>query len=150
MIIDSSLQFSNAQAVTASAESATIIDTNQAILNGVNFGIGNTLWLVVQCNTAMTSAGGTETVTVALRTSATQSGGAMNGTINTLVTLPAFPHTSPAGTRQVVQIPFGQYLRYIDLYYTVANGPLTSGAFSAFITTDIDANTAYPVGYQIS
>lgn len=150
MIIDSSLQFSNNQAVTASAASATIVDTKQVVPQGVNTGIGVQLWLVVLCVAAMTDAGNDSTVTPSLRTSATQSAGALNGTINTLVTLPAFPATSPAGTMRAVQLPSGQYLEYLDVNFAVANGNLTTGSFSAFITTDIDANQAYPAGYQVA
>ena len=149
MMIDSSLQFSAAQALTVTAESSTIINTNQSIKQGVNFGIGEQLWLVIALTAAMV---GTGTISAALRTSATQSGGALSGTINTLLTLATIPAASPAGTMIAVPLPPAfqpnGYLQYLDIEYTLSAAN-TGGAVNAFITTDIDANFGYPVGYSV-
>ena len=49
----------------------------------------------------------------------------------------AFASFATAGTRLVtVRLPHGAYQRYVGLRYTVASGPLTAGAFDAFLTTD--------------
>lgn len=152
MLLDSSLQFASAQAVTASAASTNAIDINV----GRNIGVGEQLFLVVTCTTAMTDSGSDSTVTPSLRTSATASGSplALSGTINTLATLPAFPALSPAGTQRIIALPPASadnpYLEYLDVYFTVANGNLTTGSFSAVVTHDIDSNQSYPAGYSVS
>lgn len=150
MLIDSSLQFSSSQAVTASAASDNIVDT----LKARNIGVGEPLYLVVVCTEAMTDASSDSTVTPTLRTSATATAAApagdLNGTINTLATLPTFAALSAAGTQYIIPLPPATYLRYLDVYYTVANGNLTTGKFTAFITHDIDANQSYAAGYSVS
>src|SRR3546814_8254685 len=61
-----------------------------------------------------------------------------------------FPYTtlfrsfSPAGTvLAAVRLPLGEYERYLGVRYTVASGPLTAGAFDAFLTKDVSAYRAY-------
>lgn len=151
MIIDSQLQFSDAQAITdASAASTNIVDISIAR----NIGAGTPqLYLVVVCTETMVGAGAT--VTPSLRTSATASAAApagdLNGTINTIPTsATAFAALSAAGTAQVIPLPPNTgYLRYIDVYYTLAVGTLSAGKFSAFIVTDTDLQTFYAAGYTV-
>ena len=151
MLIDSQLSFASAQAVTASAASTNAIDTQ----NARNLGVGESLFLVVTCTAAMTDVGSDSTLTPTLRTSATATGTplALTGTINTLATLPVFPAISPAGTQRIIALPPASadnpYLEYLDVYFAVANGNLTTGSFSAFITHDIDSNQSYPAGYTV-
>src|SRR3546814_6756028 len=56
----------------------------------------------------------------------------------------AFADFSPAGTvLAAVRLPLGEYERYPGVRYTVASGPLTAGAFDAFLTKDGSAYRAY-------
>lgn len=151
MIIDSTLEFSNSQAITAAAASTNIVDIGAAR----NIGVGEKrLYLVVQVDVAMTDGSSDSTVTPSIRTSATATAaapaGALNGTITTLVTGVAFPALSAIGASQVIPLPVGSYLEFIDVYYAVANGNLTTGSFSAFIVSDTDLQAMYPVGYTIT
>ena len=154
MILDSQLVLSWRQAVTASAASvadATVQPNSQGIIDltkARNIGVGtDKLYLVVDCTTAMAAALAA-TVTPTLRTSATQVASALTGTINTLVTLNTFAAASPAGTRIITVLPPAAYLQYLDVYYTVVNGPLTAGAFSAYVVTDIALQTYYAEGFN--
>jgi hypothetical protein len=157
MIIDNQLVFAWKQAVTASAASAATSNTDgtynaMGIADlGVarNIGVGtNKLYLVVDCTTAMTDGSSDSTVTPSLRTSATQSASALNGTVNTLLTGTAFAALSAVGTRQIYVLPPATYLRYIDVYFTVANGNLTTGSFSAYIVTDVSQLAYYAEGFN--
>ena len=40
--------------------------------------------------------------------------------------------------------------RYLRLYYSVATGPLTAGAFTAGLVLDVQNSRAYPSGYTIA
>ncbi len=51
-------------------------------------------------------------------------------------------------TLLAIKLPAGQYNRYVGVRYTVATGPLTAGAFSAFLAKDIQAFRAYVKGYN--
>lgn len=151
MIIDSQLQFANAQAITsASAASENIVDISVAR----DIGAGNQrLYLVVACVETMVGAGAT--VTPSLRTSATATAAApagdLNGTVNTIPTsATAFAALTAAGTQQVIPLPPNSgYLRYIDVYFTLASGTLSAGKFSAFIVADADLQHFYSAGYTV-
>ena len=153
MLLDTQLSFGPVQAVTASAPSGNAID----ITTARNIGVVEPNYMLVTCTVAMTDIGSDSTVTPSLRTSstATVSGTtlALSGTIFTLATLPAFPALSPTGTQRIVALPPAAkdlpYKEFLDVYYTVANGNLTTGSFTAQITHDIDANQSYAAGYTI-
>ena len=159
MQLDSNLIFAWKQAVTAGAASAQyttaapyaagVVDASIAR----NLGAGaHKLYLVVLCTAAMT--GGSSTVTPSLRTSATITGSmgstpALSGAPATILTGTAFAALSAAGTMQVYVLPpSNSYLEYLDVYFTVANGSLSTGAFSAFITTDVDMQYSYAEGFN--
>lgn len=161
MQLDSNLIFAWEQAVTAAAASAQyttaapyaagVVDASIAR----NLGAGaHKLYLVVLCTAAMTDAGSDSTVTPSLRTSATITGSmgstpALSGSPATILTGTAFAALSAAGTMQVYVLPpSNSYLEYLDVYFTVANGSLSTGAFSAFITTDVDMQYSYAEGFN--
>ncbi len=155
MILDSQLILAWQQAVTATAASvanSTVQPNAQGIVDltiGRNIGVGtDKLYLVVQCTTAMTDGGSDSTVTASLRTSATQASAALTGSPATISTLPVFPALSPAGTQVVTVLDPATYLQYLDVYFTVANGNLTTGSFSAFIVTNLDQQTYYKEGFN--
>jgi hypothetical protein len=160
MILDSQLIFAWQQAVAASAASVynAAVQPNAAgvvdLTIGRNIGVGtDKLYLVVMCNAAMTDAGSDSTVTASLRTSATITGAigvnpALSGTINTITTFNAFPALTAPGVSMIQTLDPATYLEYLDIYFTVANGNLTTGSFSAFITTNVDLQTYYKEGFN--
>jgi hypothetical protein len=134
MIIDDRLEVSDSQAVTATAVSTDIIDLGPVTNNTLrDVGNGRQLFLVIQCDTT-TAAVGAATVTFSLESDSTTD----------LATSPTVHATSAAigkatlvaGYQLVIPVPAGlkNFERYMGVRYTVATGPLTAGAFSAFIT----------------
>lgn len=135
MIIDKSLQVSDAQAVTASAASTDVIDTgvaNRAI------GTDTSLALSITVDESAT-ASGAATVTFSLQDSAD------NSTFADVVASAAIGKAALTAGKQPVlfKLPNG-LRRYLRVYYTVATGPLTAGKFSAQIVMNGQNNVAYP------
>lgn len=130
-------RYSNAQAVTATAVSEDVID-HRAIRN---LGVGEKpLYVVVQVTTAMTDAGSDSTITVTIETDDSDTFG--SATVSQ--TLGTFAALSAVGTRLTVAVAHGALNeRYSRLRYTTANGNLTTGSFSAVLTADPQAWTAY-------
>ncbi len=124
MIIDKQLEFSDAQAITATAPSTNIIDTQVA---GQAY---EALWFVAQVATTMT--GGTS-VTVDLQTD----DAAAFAAPKTLYSSGAVPVASLTAGAQLakVRVPPG-CKRYLRVNYTVAGGPFTAGAVDAFLVMD--------------
>ena len=146
MLYDIQNTFSTAQAITATANSTNYIDLGLA---GRNIGVGEELYLVMIVTTAFTDSGSDSTVTPSLVTDDNTSFSSAT-TIRTFDTLAAL--TAVNTTRLYKLEPFtaaGIYERYIQLAYTVANGNLTTGAITAFLSKDVQAWKAYGVGYTI-
>ena len=143
--IDSQLRFSNAQAVTASAASTNVIDLGAV---DSDWGPGTPLWIVVHCTTAMTDAGSNSTVAPTLESDTVDT----FGSATTIQTLPTFAALSAAGTVVMAALaPMATNERFIRVQYTVANGDLTTGSFTAYITTHALQNwTAVADGITIS
>ena len=145
MYIDSQLEFSDSQAITATAISTNVIDTlvttGAAASTQGTYTVTNTsldlgqsnepLYLVVVSNGATFT--GTGTITVSLESSAAV--GLGSSTVH--YTGPAVTATSiTAGYRYcTIALPHGDYLRYLGLRYTCSGTPAT-GTFDAFLTTD--------------
>lgn len=144
MYVDGQLLFSDAQAVTAAAASTNTIDLGVAR----DIGTGQDLYVVVVCDVAMTDASSDSTLDVILYGDSTTS-----FTPDGQRTLFQFPAVSAAGTVRIAKLDPGdpalQY-RYIQLYYSPNNGNLTTGSFTAFITTDVQKYVSYAKGYEIS
>ena len=143
MLIDVQNRFSNAQAITATAGSTDIVDLGVA---GRNIGVGEEMYLVVIVTTAFTDTGSDSTVAVTLETDDNTS----MSSPTTILTLGTFAALSAAGTRFVVRLPVATYERYIGVRYTVANGNLTTGAITAFLTKNPDAYTNYQNNYTFT
>lgn len=146
MYVDDFLLFSDAQAITAAAGSDSTIDCGVA--GGRDLGTGKDLYVVVSVDTAFTDAGSNSTLTVALEGDSTSTF-TPDGTQD-LFTIPAL---AAAGAIYFSKLdpgaaPLGY--RYLRLKYTPNNGDLTTGAVTAFITTDIAKFTAYAKNYTIS
>lgn len=134
MILDKHNEFSDAQAVTATAISDNVIDlgddsTTQQV------GAGG-LFLVIQTQTTCTDSGSDATVTFALLSDSTADL-ATSATTHYSTAALAFAAYATAGTViACVELPYGDYERYVGVKYTVASGPLTAGKFDAFFTRE--------------
>jgi hypothetical protein len=131
-ILDRELEFSDAQVVTVTAASTDIVDQ---ITAGE---AGDELYLVIQVDTTVTAAGAA-TVTFALETD--DNSGFSSATA--LWTSAAIGKaTLVAGYRVAkLRLPAGAE-DWLRVYYTVGTGPLTAGAFSAFLVMDFDQDNA--------
>jgi hypothetical protein len=142
MLVDAQLLFSDAQAVTADAGSTNTIDLS-AVRDA---GVGEPLYVVVTVDTALTDASSNSTCTVALEGDSTTT-----FTPDYTRNLFTFAALTAAGTVKYARLgPDDLNLRYARLKYTMANGDLTTGAFTAFITNNIQAYTSYADNITIS
>ncbi len=144
MYLDAQLLFSDAQAITADAASTNIVDLSQVR----DIGTGQSLYIVTIVDVAMTDSGSDSTLAVILEGDSTT-------TLNpdgsqTLFTIPA---TTAAGEKFFARLDPGsaplQY-QYIGIQYTPANGNLTTGSFTTFMTVNIDDWKAYADNITIS
>lgn len=128
-ILDKGLEFSDAQAVTASAASTNVLDLGVV---APNTGRGsNQMYLQIVVNTTA-DASGSATVAFALEDSADDSSFA----VVPGVSVAAIGKATLVAGYIVLTIALPPRLRrYIRVYYTVATGPLTAGKFDAFLTT---------------
>lgn len=147
MILDKSNEFSDSQAITASALSTNVIDLNPSGKNPVqDIGAGEPIWLVVQVDKAATAAGAA-TVAITLESSAAP--GMSSPTVHYNSGPKALANITAGAELVRVRLPGGDYKRYLGIRYTVDTGPLTAGSFSAFIVKDAQANRAYASGYIV-
>jgi len=132
MIIDRFNEYSDAQAVTVSAGS-TIVDLGAA--GAIE---AKPMFLHIKVNDGCT-ASGSATVAFAFQTDGDEAFGAAT----TLWSKAATAIATLVDGYEVVRLPVnGMALeRYTRVYYTVASGPLTAGAFDAFLSADADSNT---------
>lgn len=144
MYVDSQLLFSDAQAVTAAAASTNSIDLGAVR----DIGTGEELYLVCLVDVALSDAGSDSSVAVTLEGDSTTT-----FTPDASDTLFTFAAASAAGTVKYLKLSPAmaalQY-RYIQLRYTPANGNLTTGSFTAFLTHNIDRYVSYADNVTIS
>lgn len=147
MILDALMEFSDAQAVTATEISTNVMDLGPVTDNTTrDIGTGEPLYLVVQTAVACAdtaNAANPATLTVTLE-SDSDAGLTTSPTVHYSTGALAFGTFSPAGTVvAMVRLPAGEYERYLGVRYTVGAGPLTAGAFNAFLTRDVQKYRAY-------
>ena len=158
MILDTQAEFSDAQAVTATAISSNVLDLFSVGAGGgssispnarIDVGDSDFLYLVVQTVTAATDTGSDATLTVTLE-SADDAGLTTNAIVHFSTGALAFATFSPQGTQLIkMRLPKGLYRRYLGVRYTVASGPLTAGAFDAFLTPTVDNQRPYKSAYTV-
>lgn len=153
MMLDTQEVFSDAQAVTATAISANVLDLNPT--GGPNavqdVGHGEPTYLVVQTQTTATDTGSDATLAVTLESDTQADLASGSATVHYSTGALAFAAFATAGTRlAVVRLPDGDYKRYLGVRYTVASGPLTAGAFDAFLTKDVNKIKAYASGFSVN
>jgi hypothetical protein len=144
MILDKLLMFSEAQAVTASAASADVIDLGPIDGTRRDIGVGYPLEFWATVNTTAAAAGAA-TVNIQLQTSPD------NSTWTTLSTSGDLALSALTSGKRVMsqKVPQGVQ-RYLRVNYVVGTGPLTSGAFTAGINLDVDNNSPYPIRSRIT
>lgn len=158
MILDTQAEFSDSQAVTSTAISSNVMDLLAALGAGTALTGGNTIqdvghgediYLVVQTAVAATDTGSDATLTVTLE-SDTAAGLASAPVVHFSTGALAFATFSPAGTvLAMIKLPNADYKRYLGVRYTVASGPLTAGAFDAFLTKDIQRAKIYKSAFTV-
>lgn len=143
MFVDAQLEFSDAQAITASAASTNIIDFNPAFDYNtvIDAGAGEPTFLVVIPGVTFTAAGAA-TLTIELRSYANEDRSDTPTVIFT-TTAKALATLVAGKPAVVVALPSASYKRYLSLYYTVATGPFTAGKLDAFITKDAQTWRSY-------
>ena len=160
MYVDSQIEFSDAQAVTATAISSNVYDLFSMGLGGgatdvtpntrLDIGQGtDNLYLVVNTAVTATDTGNDATLTITLE-SADDAGLTTNAQVHYSSGAIAFASFATAGTTLVaIRLPSALYRRYLGVRYTVASGPLTAGAFDAFVTPTLQQNRIYKSGFTV-
>lgn len=147
MYVDSELLFSQAQAVTAAAASTNVINLGVA---SNHLGLGETLYVVVQCDVAMTDGSSDSTLAVALYSDGDET---VTSSDTLIMTVGTFAALSAIGTTLIARlpaVPANAFEQYIGLVYTPANGNLTTGSFTAFLAKDIQRFVAFASGFEVS
>lgn len=144
MQLDSLLEFSSSQAITAAAASQSIID----LVAVRRIGEGTPLYVCVCVEVAFTDGSSDSTLTVDLQTDSTST--ITPDGSHTLGTLPALA----AIGKYFFPLPMGAAAmdyEFAQLYYTPNNGNLSTGTISAFITSQPDNSPrSYADNSQIS
>jgi hypothetical protein len=146
MITDKLNTFSAAQAVTATAASADVLDLGPLTHGNTrrDIGAGEPIHLVVTALTTATATGAA-TVNFQLQTSDD------NSTWGTLYDSGAVGLTDLAAGKQpvAVAVPRG-VRRYLRVNYVVGTGPLTAGSFFAGLVKDAQDTAYYASGFTIA
>lgn len=124
MLIDSRLEFSDAQAVTTTADSTNVIDLTVER----QVGKGRPLFLVVQVDVALDDGDANETYVVEMET---DDNAAMTSSV--ILTTMTFTRGDVQGTRQVALVPLERVQQFLQVVYTTG-GTSPSGTFSAWLT----------------
>ena len=138
-MLDKNLFFDeNAEQLTT-AGSTNVVDLNDVR----NIAAGQPVYVESLVRTAMTDASSDSTMTLTVETD----DNAAFSSPTSLQTIGTFSATSSAGTKLSVALAItDSYQRYIRVKYTVANGNLTTGKFSTYLTLMPSVNTIYADG----
>jgi predicted DNA-binding protein len=143
MILDELTEFCDATALNTGGAASyllgDVIDTGGDGINDVEH-----LYLVIQVSTTATS-GGSATGQFHLVSDA-QEAIAVNGTATYHWSSPAIAVASlVAGTYIArVQLPKGQYERYVGIIQTTGTAAFTAGAINAFLTPNVETYKTFP------
>lgn len=130
MIKDAELEFSVAQAITASAASTNVID------QGAACNPGKPMKIVALVDTTFDSAGEAATLQIGVQSSVDE---AFTSPINHGFS-PVIAEASLIADKRValLDMPAHGLKRYVRLYYTVGTENFTAGKLDAFLTPDAE------------
>lgn len=158
MFVDTQTEFSDSQAVTATAISTNVIDTQAALGAGTALSNGNTVqdigqgedvYLVVTTAVTCTDVGSDATLTLTLESDSAATL-ASAPVVHFATSALAFASYATAGSIvALVKLPAADYKRYLGVRYTIGAGPLTAGAFDAFLTKDIQRYKVYKSAFTV-
>ena len=143
MILDAALLFdNNVQHLTTEAGTDYIdFGSNR------NMGVGEQLYFFAIVTVAFTDASSNSTMTLSLETDDNTA----FSSATTAQTIGTFAALAAIGTRLVSRLDVDKINeRYLRLKYTVANGDLSTGKFTAGLVKDVQAFTAYADNITIS
>jgi len=112
-----------------------------------DLGAGEDIYLVALVDVAFTDGSSNSTMTLTLETddNASFTSAATAQTIGTFAALSAI------GTKLIAKLqPDKITERYLRVKYTVANGDLTTGKFTTFLTKDVENHKVFPDNITIS
>lgn len=155
MYVDTQTSFSDSQALTATAISSNVLDTQSVTKGGtsnageispntkLDLGSGSgDLYLVVRTNVALT--GGTSpTLAITLETADDAGLSTNDQVLFSSGALAQAAFTAAGSTLVAIRLPIALYRRYVGLRYTITGGPLTAGSVDAFLTPTLDVNRIY-------
>lgn len=142
---DAALEFSVAQALTATANSQNVIDLGPTKATARDIGPGTQTFLVVSIPAQLLSAGAS-TLTFELWTDSQVS----MATQNRIYVSEAIPKAQlTVGAIPVVIAVPSSTKQYLRMTYTVGTGPFTAGAVDAYISLDPPRFALYPRNYTV-
>ncbi len=153
MILDELLEFADATSVAASAGTALIGDVID-LQEARDIGNGEPIYLVIQCDTAITTGGAAGTVEFQLVSDAqaaiaTDGSATVHFDTGSIVTGDTGSGlTADGATIAAVALPMegAAYEQYLGVVCTTGTTTTTAGAINAFLTKDVSKWKAYPDG----
>lgn len=144
MIIDSRGEMCSATALNTGAAGTYLIGSQIDLgVDGLDVGVGEDLYLVVQVTTTATS-GGSATLQVKLASDASAAISTTTSTVHYTSDVVAVADLVAGYRVAAVRLPSGTYERYLGILQVTGTAAFTAGAIDAFLTKDISAWTAYP------
>tara|TARA_R100000773_G_C4198879_1_gene102069 strand:+ start:573 stop:1016 length:444 start_codon:yes stop_codon:yes gene_type:complete len=146
--MDYNLIFGEKQAVTTTAKSTNVINLNVAR----NIAVGEKYFVQITLVESMADSGSDATVVPTLIQGSSLDGSNDISSPTVIHTGKTFAATSSAGTRTHIPLPVDDVYgtlgqdSYLQINYTVANGPLTAGKFTALLVREVENSTKYPDG----
>jgi hypothetical protein len=150
MILDELLEFADASdTIQASAGRALLGDVVDLGATPQDYGLGEPMYLVIQVDEAIDSAGDAATVQFIVASDA-QAAIATDGSASEHAATEVFAEaTLVAGFRQTIPLPIGDgvpYERYLGVLALIGTEAVTGGTVSAFLTKDPSRWRSYPDG----
>ena len=152
MLLDSTLNFSDAQALTASAASTNVV----TLSNGRDMGIGTEIFLVLVGSGTFASAAGTATLQVTVQYSA-DNATYVDAALSPVMTITQLNDTAQEDEPYLFAVCLPRPKKgtdttplYIRLNYTVGTQSFTAGTVSAYLTIGRDDVVYYPRNYSVT
>ena len=150
-ILDARAEFSDAQAVTATAISTNVMDLKGGGLSPNTtgrFGAPAITYLVIAVGDTAIDASGAATVVFSLE-SAENAALSTNPVVHFATAAIGKAALTKGKLVAAIPLPAGEYKEFLGVRYTVATGPLTAGNFNAFLTKDPNLFAAFNDGKPV-